>query len=210
MATWKNLPQFILTERAIVATERGARIPYYNHDGSLHATRVYDGNRCYWTPAGRGVQPYGLETLVDDWAAGNQALLFAEGESDALTLATIEWSHSTLIGADVLGVPGAFTWRPEWSKWAEPYGAVYVFTDGDIPGERFGWTVRRDIPRARIVQMPAGEDVRSMVQRDGAEALEPLIAASETNARLVEAFQTCATLEEAAAFLRGEAATDAS
>jgi hypothetical protein len=78
----------------------------------------------------------------------------------------------------VIGIPGANTWRPAWTKYAAGYGCVYVLGDGDEPGRNLNAAVRRDIPDACVVNLSAGEDVRRVAQRDVAE-LVGLLSASE-------------------------------
>ena len=79
----------------------------------------------------------------------------------------------------MLGVPGATSWRRAWRWYAEPYADVYVIGDGDEPGRQFASAVRHDIPRARIVPVPAGEDARSLIQANGVGEMDFLLAEAD-------------------------------
>jgi len=159
---WKGLSTAVLNEAGVERDLEGlVWIPYRLPDGALYAHRVVaPSGRRWWKPGdGRPVIPFGLESLTDP--PTDRGLLVAEGESDALALrAAFEW------GYDVLGVPGASTWRRGWVRYLLPYAVVYVLGDGDDAGRRLAGTVKRDVPRARIVYLPAGEDARSLLQDD--------------------------------------------
>lgn len=86
-----------------------------------------------------------------------------EGELDALT--------ATACGLPTVGVPGAQAWRPHFADLFKGYETVLVFTDGDEPGAEFGETVASTIPQARVVPSPPGEDINSILIKDGIEAV---------------------------------------
>lgn len=87
----------------------------------------------------------------------------SEGELDAVT--------ATAAGIPTVGVPGAESWKPHFREPFLGYAAVYIFADGDTAGMKFARTVAKELPNARIVPMPDGEDVNSVVRRDGREAI---------------------------------------
>jgi 5S rRNA maturation endonuclease (ribonuclease M5) len=128
----------------------------------------------WWEPGdGRPLIPFGLDQLEDPAFRQYRALAITEGESDALALSATFGAE----GLDVLGAPGATTWRPAWAQYARAYEAVYVLGDGDDAGRRFNQRVAHDVPAATVVWLPEGEDVRAIVQRDPGELAELLTEA---------------------------------
>jgi hypothetical protein len=179
---WKGLPTFVLGEARVTRDPDGlVQLPYFTASGELHNTRVFaPGGRTWWAHSGRGLLPFGLDRLTDPGGRPYRSLAIAEGESDALAL-------DAAFGADlfdVLGVPGSTVWRPEWAGHAADYAAIYVFGDGDPAGRAFNWRVRRTLPSARIVEIPDGQDARSMLQNDRADELLDLIDAADELALL--------------------------
>jgi DNA primase len=86
-----------------------------------------------------------------------------EGEIDAIT--------AQACGVPTVGIPGAQAWQ-KWFR--EPflgYRDVLILTDGDEAGLKLGKTVAKTLPNARIVPMPPGEDVNSLVLGQGKQAL---------------------------------------
>jgi hypothetical protein len=78
---------------------------------------------------------------------------------------------------------------------------IYVCGDGDDPGRRFNDRIRRDLPWARAVELPVGEDVRSLVQRDPGLLLECL-AAADAVTRLDVGIRVADDVDELEAILR--------
>jgi hypothetical protein len=175
---WKGLDAGVLSV-AGVWQDAGGRIgvPYRLPDGSLHNTKLFDGNgRTWWQTRDLPVLPLGLELLPDErW---QRLVWLAEGESDALCLRQhfAEWRGQSV---DVLGIPGAGTWKPEWAQYVEGFDSVLVFPDADEAGERMAAAITASVPSAAVVRLPDGEDVRSVVQRDGPDALAPHILGAE-------------------------------
>ena len=203
-AGWKGLPSFVLAEAGVSRGHDGeVLIPYRDALGRLYVTRVVvkDGHR-WWRPAGRAVIPFGLDRLADTSDRRFRCLLITEGESDALAA----WAAFGHEGLDVLGVPGATTWRQEWTELAEGYAAVYVAGDGDGVGRRFAWTVKRDLPGAVVLEIPEGLDVRDVIQREGEEAFGVLLEQADAWERFERAFFESQTFEELERRLRGQTA----
>lgn len=86
-----------------------------------------------------------------------------EGELDAIT--------ATVCGLPTVGVPGAQSWKSHFAELFRGYRTVYVFTDGDAPGEQFGESVAATLPNAKIIPAPAGEDLNSILMSDGPGAV---------------------------------------
>ncbi len=129
-------------------------------------------------------------------------MALAEGESDCLSLRgeIAEWRGQPL---DVLGLPGAATWRPEWARYLRRYTAVYLFPDGDEAGARLAHNVSRDVPHVIRVQIPAGLDVRDVIERAGGDQIEELIVDAEAAAIAHAAIKASPTLAEFREFLGG-------
>ena len=160
----------ILLEAGITRDEDGTvRVPYRLVDGPLFREKLFVGTRSFWG-LGDGIVPFGLETLAPREQRPESSLLIAEGESDALAIrsALCEWRGRRL---DVLGLPGASTWRAEWEDHRVGYERFYVCPDRDTAGDAMLHRVgRREQPwlvkplAVRSIVLPAGEDARSVLQ----------------------------------------------
>jgi hypothetical protein len=181
MTGWKGLPGYVLNEAGVRRDRDVVRLPYRLPDGSLYANRVVaDNGRRWWEPGdGRPVIPFGLDRLEDSPYRRYRVLAVCEGESDALAV----WAALAHHGVDVLGIPGAGTWKPEWrdyiAKTDERYAAVYAVGDGDDAGRHMNDAVVRDVPDACAIWLPEGDDARALVQRDGGDALLDLFAEAD-------------------------------
>ena len=90
-------------------------------------------------------------------------MAISEGEIDAIT--------AELCGVPTVGVPGAQMWKAHFAELFLGYRNVNILADGDEPGMEFAKSVARTLPNARIIPMPDGEDVNSLVTKNGREAL---------------------------------------
>lgn len=90
-----------------------------------------------------------------------------EGELDAVT--------AELAGVPAVGVPGAQMWKPYFRELFLGYRNVNILADGDEAGLDFAKQVAKTLPNARIIPMPDGDDVNSLVLKRGAEALRERI-----------------------------------
>jgi DNA primase len=86
-----------------------------------------------------------------------------EGEIDAIT--------AQLCGIPAVGVPGVQTWQPYFRELFLGYRDVYVLADGDEPGIEFAEKLKRQLPNAKVIPMPAGQDVNKLVIERGPAAL---------------------------------------
>jgi DNA primase len=75
-----------------------------------------------------------------------------------------------------IGVPGATAWKNYYNKILEDYETVIVLADGDEAGLEFGKRIQRTLSNTRIIQMPEGEDVNSIVNKYGPEFINEKIA----------------------------------
>lgn len=92
----------------------------------------------------------------------------AEGEIDAIVA-------TERLGLPTMGVPGASMWAAHKAIWAplfKNFSTVLVLRDGDQAGKDLADQITETLKlRARVVDMPEGEDVSSMVAKDRAEEL---------------------------------------
>ena len=106
--------------------------------------------------------PFGLDRLEHPDFRGYRSLAIVEGESDALAL----WAS---LGHEGLVMPACRA-RPPGSSWTEHangYVATYAFGDGDGAGRALNAAARRGLPDAIAVELPDGEDVRSITSATG-------------------------------------------
>ena len=141
----------------------------------------------YMTPAGvvdirfrsiNGEEPKymgmsGSETRLYNVRAISQATDFiavCEGEIDAITL-------TQKCGIPAIGVPGANSWKRHYSKLLQDFERIYVFADGDQPGSDFGKKLAREVQGVIVINMPDGEDVNSIFNKQGTEFFIGKVAA---------------------------------
>ena len=84
---------------------------------------------------------------ADNWIG------ICEGEIDTMTL-----SHC--VGIPCVGVPGANSWKPHYTRLLADFERVFIFADGDSAGSEFARGLSKELP-VTIVQLPDGEDVNS-------------------------------------------------
>lgn len=199
---WKGLPHGVLADAGVTVSCGLVRVPYRDRDGTELNAKFFplrpdsSAARSWWEQSGRALTLFGPETLPSPRVAPWVPLLLCEGESDALAV-----RHAVAGNAAVLAVPGAGTWRREWRRPLEPFPVIYVLGDGDRAGRAMNAEVKRDVPWARPVWLPDGEDARSVVQRDGVDALELFLAEADRDARLAAAFVLARDLDECEALL---------
>jgi hypothetical protein len=205
-ATWKGLGGDILVEAGFEDLyDDGYSLPYKLPDGTaVYSKRFGVSGSSWYSPSPLdvgGLVPYGLEAIPWGQLRTDDVLFVCEGESDALCARE---RIAELDGRRVfaLALPGASTWRAAWMRFLRPFSAVYVVPDGDEPGRRMAARIRQDCRWARIVSLPGGDDLRSFVQREGAEALLPLLDESTWLLQLELGIRTCRRLELMDAFMR--------
>jgi hypothetical protein len=140
------LPEAFLRELGLVDFRyRGTpavRIPYFLEDGSdgpvrfrLRLEKGPEGDERFKWKTGSKAIPYGLWRL--DRARAHGYIVLVEGESDAQTL----WFHDY----PALGVPGANTWRDDWTVFLDGFPVVYAVVEPDRGGKAL---------RARLAASP--------------------------------------------------------
>jgi uncharacterized protein (DUF927 family) len=128
-AAAKQLDVKKLYEYGLKNAVKGIAVPYMDEKGNLLATRyrhsLKGAVRFSWMK-GSKLMPYGLWMLK--MARERGFVVVVEGESDCHTL----WAHEV----PALGIPGADTFRPEWSAYFKGID-VYLFKEPDQGGEIF-------------------------------------------------------------------------
>jgi hypothetical protein len=129
----KGLPASFLMKSARLSdmhyvNASAVRIPYMDESGEEVCVRFrvsLDGSPKIKTRRGDRQILYGLWLLNRVRSAGMVVLV--EGESDAHTL----WHHRF----PALGIPGANSWKSEWSEKLEGIERIYVVVEPDAAGE---------------------------------------------------------------------------
>ena len=117
----------------------------------------------YLQPHGSPVFPY------RPWSVGGVGVAcITEGELDALSLVA-----AGIRG--VVGFPGASTWRDHYQYLFDAADRVLVFADPDDAGQKFADNVLNTMRSARVVTLPEGEDVNSLLVSRGVDYLKGLV-----------------------------------
>jgi len=85
-----------------------------------------------------------------------------EGEIDAITL-------NYKCGIPAIGVPGANNWKRHYSRLLQDFEKVFIFADGDQPGQDFAKKVSQEVSGVTVINMSEGHDVNSTYLINGAE-----------------------------------------
>lgn len=161
------------------------RIPYLGSDKMEQAVRYRvalhktdsDDNRFLWKKGSKLI-PYGL------WRIGNAEqdgyVLLVEGESDTHT----GWQH----GLPILGIPGAATWKEQWSELFNDIPIIYVVIEPDKGGEAIlKWLAKSAIRhKVRLVRLVDAKDLNELHCQDS----------NQFKAKLRQAMDTAMTWDE--------------
>lgn len=113
----------------------------------------------------------GAETTMFNTQAcfvADEYICVTEGEFDCIMM-TVKTQHPTV------GIPGANNWKKHYAKILDDFDTVIVLADGDAPGLEFGKKISRELGNVNIISMPDGEDVNSMIIKEGSEWLDERI-----------------------------------
>lgn len=193
---WKGLSSAVLLEAGVYRDERGqVRVPYRLPGGAVYNEKVIRRQRSWWATSGLPLIPFGLEGLAQPDRREGHGIVITEGESDALAIRGVvaEWRGGRL---DVLALPGAGTWRPEWRRYVVGYSRVYIVPDGDAAGQRMLERTQADVPGRRWVRVPDGRDSRGVIQTDGSDAFCVALADADLTACQWAAFRLAHTADE--------------
>jgi len=126
---------------------------------SIRFRRLDGGKPKYMTLPGDKPRLFNTNALTNY----SKDMAITEGEIDAIT--------AELAGVPTVGVPGAQMWKPHFRELFLGYRTVNILADGDEAGMDFARSVAKTLPNARIIPMPDGQDVNSLVHSQGKEAL---------------------------------------
>lgn len=99
-----------------------------------------------------------------DLQASDDEIAICEGELDAIT------AH--LCGIPAVAVAGVKNWKSKYYRLFRGYKTVWIFADGDSYGEGLAKELANKMgDKLTVIKMPDGEDVNSVVQKHGRQAL---------------------------------------
>lgn len=147
--------------------EGSIAIPYLTDEGPVNMRfRCMKDHNCkelghgkYSMMKGWEGNLYGVQQIreAEEWIA------VTEGEFDSLILRKV--------GIPALGVPGSTMWKPWWPNVFDDFSLIYVFTDGDLAGDKMWERWSHEIDRCVRVKMPYKQDVTSFYVSYGKDAL---------------------------------------
>lgn len=149
-------------------------IPYMTGSGCVATKfrRITDGEGPkYNAPTGQKHHLYNVKALID----AVDEVLIVEGELDAIA--------ATINGHPATAVPGVNAFKPHFARCFDGINRVIVACDNDLkddgsnPGQELARRLTEAIPNSVRVSLPLGEDVNSMILRNGAQALTDLVGA---------------------------------
>lgn len=128
---------------------------------SIRYRRIADseGGGKYLTQAGDRPRLYNTLALLKN----TSKIAITEGEIDAIT--------AQVCGIPTVGVPGAQAWKPHFREPFLGYRDVFILADGDEAGLQFAHNVAKTLFNAKVIPMPTGHDVNSLVIEQGKQAL---------------------------------------
>ncbi len=127
---------------------------------SIRFRRLDDEKPKYRTVSGEQPWLFNTTALINH----SPRIAISEGEIDAIT--------AQVCGIPTVGVPGAQMWQPYFRELFLGYRDVFVLADGDEAGMSFADKVAETIPGSKVIPMPPGEDVNSIVRKEGPQALK--------------------------------------
>jgi DNA primase len=155
-------------------------IPYYTVHGGVVAMkfRAIDDrstSRYLWPP-GQTSHLYNVCATV----SGHPSIAICEGELDTVV------AHA-VCGVNAVGIAGVSHWKSHHPRVLRGFRDVFVITDnddkesGENPGQDLARKILNDIPHARNIVLPRGQDITDFVLQNGKDALPSLLGLT-TNA----------------------------
>lgn len=136
-------------------------IPYISATGVVDIRfRSLDGSEPkYLGLPGSATRMFSVTSVLQ----GTDHIAVCEGELDTITLNSI--------GIPAVGIPGVSNWKPHFVKILQDFDRVFVFADGDKPGQDFAKRLAHELRNVSIIQMDEGEDVNSTFCKHGSDRL---------------------------------------
>jgi DNA primase len=132
-------------------------IPYVTPTGviDIRFRSLGDAEPKYLGLAGAKTHLFNASAIL----AADNYIAVAEGEIDTITLQAC--------GIPAVGVPGVNNWKPHYTRILQDFDVVYVFADGDQPGQDFAKHLAKELPNVHTVNIEDGEDVNSLFVKKG-------------------------------------------
>lgn len=92
--------------------------------------------------------------------AADNYICVTEGEFDCIMM-SVKSQHPTV------GIPGANNWKRHYAKILDDFESIIILADGDSAGLDFAKKISREVGNVNIISMPDGEDVNSMIIKEG-------------------------------------------
>ena len=175
---WKGFELAQVGRFGVRQVRSGITVEYRTRSGSPYRTKLFADGDTRWLGPSKPQLPYGLETLE----LRGRSIFLTEGESCALAL-RLAYPNTA-----VLGIPGANSWKADWTSYAEPFERVYLSFDADEAGATLLKDVLTDIPAARPILLPHGADTRDVLQTLGKNAYRVLIEHANATWNFNDAF----------------------
>jgi len=148
-------------------------IPYITKSGVVgFKMRQLDEYRepKYLVPTGQRSLMFNVNAVF----ANTDTICIAEGELDAVI------AHG-VCGIPTVGIPGVQQWKPWHPRVLDGFPHIFVLADNDVkedgsnPGHELGKVICGDLPQARMLYLPAGQDVNSLYLTGGVDAVRGLL-----------------------------------
>lgn len=94
-------------------------------------------------------------------------VVVTEGEFDCIA--------ASQAGLQAVGIPGASNWKSEWGR-VFYNREITVLADGDDAGHDFAEMIATKLHGVRIIDLPSGEDVNSMLVKKGESHIRDLVS----------------------------------
>ncbi|GAA1585704.1 toprim domain-containing protein [Nocardia ninae] len=120
----------------------------------------HQGHGKYMTLAGDRPRLYNSADLL----VPSRFILLTEGELDAIA------AHR--IGLPAVGIPGSTAWQPHFREPFLGYESAIIPADGDKPGRKFAVQTSKHLPNSKVIYLPDGEDVNSLIMSEGPKAFK--------------------------------------
>lgn len=149
-------------------------IPYLTPTGPIgFKFRFLDENRTpkYLVPTGQKPHLFNVRSFH----GATTHIAICEGELDTLIM-------DSVVGTPAVGVAGVEMWKDHFTRCFEGYENIFIMADNDVkengenPGLRLASRIMDALPWARIIYLPAGEDLNSTVLKKGPEFIQQLLA----------------------------------
>lgn len=178
---WKGFELSDLRTFGVKRNGAGVEIPYFTRTGKHWRSKVFmpDG-KSWWLGESKAQIPYGLETLKLR-SLDRPTVILTEGESDALAL------RLAFPKLPVLGIPGASSWKAEWTPCVDDFLSIYLSFDADDAGEELARSVKASLPLARVIRLPDGADTRDVLQLLGRNSFKLLVEEARASAEVTAA-----------------------